>query len=82
MPRNKIVTWADGFGLWYARVELGVKAPSDLLNPASLRTVARRAIRREIQARQAGEVAPVRVFVYDNELDSMNRMLSITYKEL
>lgn len=82
MPRNKIVAWADGFGLWYARVELAVKAPSDGLNGDSLRSSARRAIRRELQARQAGKLAPVRVFVQDNKLDSMNRVVYITYKEV
>lgn len=45
MSKNRIHTWADGFGRWYAAV------PGDYANP---RAAARRAIRKELAAR--GEI--------------------------
>lgn len=81
---ESVVTWMDGFGVWHARVAF----PSPGYGPDHLdkqvhriRAKARRAIRREILARQNGPIHPVRVHVEANSLDHMNRMHSITYKE-
>jgi hypothetical protein len=45
MTKNRVHTWADGFGRWYASV------PGDVANP---RRTARDAIRRELEER--GEI--------------------------
>lgn len=54
-PRNRIRTWADGFGNWHAHITLGLPiAHADLAGQLSkLRASARRAIRRELLARDA-----------------------------
>ena len=49
---------------------------------AGIRAKARRAIRAEILAREAGPIGPVRVAVTANKLDHMNLMQSITFSEL
>jgi nucleotide-binding universal stress UspA family protein len=80
--RNTITTWANGYGIWHAKVTLGVATPSDTLNSASVRAVARRAIKREIEARQhKGSPWPLRIEVVANELGADNRLYSITYAE-
>lgn len=80
-----VTTWADGFGIWHARVDF----PAPGYGPGFLdqhidriRAKARRAIRREILAREAGPIAPVRVHVSANDLDSANRMRSLTFAEV
>jgi hypothetical protein len=45
MTKNRVHTWADGYGRWYASV------PGDVANP---RRTAREAIRRELEER--GEI--------------------------
>lgn len=84
MDTETVATWADGHGAWHARVTF----PGRGYGPAHLdqhidriRAKARRAIRREILAREAGPVAPIRVHVAAHDLDSMNVMRSITYAE-
>jgi hypothetical protein len=80
--KNTYTTWADGFGNWHCKVSLGTKAPSDALNINSIRSSARRAMKREIEARQhKGSPWPLRIEISDNELDSMNRMWSLTFSE-
>lgn len=82
--RNKVVTWADGFGVWHARVVLAIATPSDTLSYDSVRGTARRAIRREIVARNnpkylQGYVAKI---VLDKcDLGADNRIYSITFRE-
>lgn len=79
-----VTTWADGFGTWHARVNFsGIGYGPAYLDQHidRIRAKARRAIRREILARQAGPISPVRVHVTANDLDSMNVMRSITYSE-
>jgi hypothetical protein len=83
--RNTITTYADGFGVWHARVTLGYPAPCDALDGNSLRGAARRAIRRELEARapRGGlQGYRLRVEVAQNELGADNRLYSITYKEV
>ena len=81
-----VTTWADGFGIWHARVAF----PAPGYGPAHLdkrrdaiRRKARRAIRAELTAR--GECSPsyrLRLEVAANDLDHMNVMWSLTYKEV
>lgn len=81
--RNEITTYADGYGIWHAKVSLGIKAPSDMLNSDNLRRVARRAIRREVEARsKVGKGYEFRLEVEKVDMDSMNRIWAITYKEM
>ena len=82
MARNSVTTWANGYGIWHAKVKLGVATPSDGLNSDSLRATARRAIRRELKERDAysGNYR-VRIEVVANELGADNRLYSITYAE-
>jgi len=81
-PRNKIETFSDGFGVWYAEVTIGYPAPSDMINSDSLRASARRAIRREVEARQnVGAGYRFRLEVFRNRLGADNRLYSITYRE-
>lgn len=54
MTTNRIHTFADGYGRWYAAV------PGDLKDP---RGAARRAIRRELEAREEIRSADYRVEV-------------------
>lgn len=77
-------TLADSFGVWYARITFpdGGYGPDHLkANADRIRAKARRAIRRQILAREAGPIRPVRVEVVKNDVDHMNVMHSITYKE-
>lgn len=77
-------TYADSFGVWHARVtfpEPGYGPAHLEANNDRIRAKARRAIRREIAARQGEQRLTVRVHVVDIELGSMNRMESITYAE-
>lgn len=81
---NKVTTWADGFGIWHARVTLAIATPSDTLKYDSVRSVARRAIRREIVAR-----APrhglcdyrVKIVLDKTDLRADNRLYSVTFRE-
>lgn len=82
MARNSVTTWANGYGVWHARVNLAVATPSDGLNSDSLRATARRAIKREIEARQfKGTPWPLKIEVVANDLGADNRLRSITYAE-
>lgn len=82
MARNSVATWADGYGRWHARVNLAIATPSDGLNSDSIRGVARRAIKREIELRQfKGTPWPLRIEVVANDLGADNRLRSITYAE-
>lgn len=79
-----VTTWADGFGRWHARVNFGGigYGPAYLdQHIGRIRARARRAIRRELLARESDPIRPVRVEVVANDLDAMNVMRSITYAE-
>lgn len=84
MKRNKVTTWADGFGRWYARVDLAVATPSDTLPIDSVRRVARRAIRREIELRNHAKYLEgyvTRIEIDKTDLGADNRLYSITFRE-
>lgn len=79
-----VTTWADGFGNWHAKVQFeppGYGNTHLAANIDRIRAKARRAIRREILARERGPIRPVRVHVSENDLDHMNVMRSITFAE-
>lgn len=77
-------TWADGFGRWHASIIFGEPyGPAYLESQVDrIRAKARRAIRREIAARQGPGRFSVRVEVWHVDLDSLNRAWSITYREI
>ena len=78
-----VTTWADAYGRWHARVDFQEGGSPVWLDyhRDRIRAKARRAIRREIEARQADPVGRTRIEVAANRLDQMNRMTSITYRE-
>lgn len=83
--RETVNTWADGFGRWHARVTF----PSPGYDPAQLaahaariRVKARRHIRRAlVQRGEAGSGWPCRVELAANDLNHMNVMRSLTFRE-
>jgi len=82
MKRNKVTAWSDGFGNWYARVDLAIATPSDTLNIDNVRRVARGAIRREVQARQTvGDGYRFTIGIDKVDLGADNRIYSVTFKE-
>jgi hypothetical protein len=82
VKRNKVTTWADGFGVWHAKVTLAIATPSDTLPIDSVRRVARRAIRREIELRMyKGTPFPLRIEIEKSHLGADNRFYSITFRE-
>lgn len=77
-------TWADGFGVWHARIGLPGNGytPQQLeANKERIRSKARRAIRREIGIRQAPQSFTVHLQVAGSDLGANNLTRSITYKE-
>ncbi len=81
---ERVHTWADSFGVWHARVEFpgAGYGPTHLEGQITrIRAKARRAIRREVAARQGAQRFTVRVQVVGNDLDHLNRMRSIEYAE-
>ena len=79
-------TWADGFGDWYCKVTFefpgaGNSYEGERLKYAGVRAAKRR-IRAELTLRQSAPLARLGYEVHANEIDSMNRMRSITIKEV
>jgi len=64
-------TWADGYGVWHVRVSR---------NAASPLIAARRALRNELQARQA---APVRraIWMHPDFCEELSDEATIVYRE-
>ena len=82
MMKNKIETWADGFGVWHAKVTLAIVTPSDTLPIDNVRRVARRAIKRELVPR--GECSSdyrVEIQLDKCDLGADNRIYSVTFVE-
>lgn len=80
---EKVVTYADGSGRWFARVEFDEAGPQWLdQNIDRIRAKARRAIKREIAAREALSASwRCRIEVTAQDLNSLNQMTSITFGE-
>lgn len=82
----KVSTWANGFGIWSARVVLTVPVTDTPQNLAGARAAARRAITRELSQRGAiGEgfrIHVARVVTLPPDTDGTRRPIStVTYKE-
>lgn len=83
LKRNKVTTWADGYGVWHAKVTLAIATPSDTLKIDNVRRVARRAIKRELEARQiVGEGYRFKIGIDKTDLCADNRLYSLTFKEV
>ena len=81
---ERVVTWADSFGTWHAKILFTENVDASFLSQHSdrIRTKARRAIRAELLARQApGTLAPVRVRMVEPRFDYADLTPSITYAE-
>lgn len=85
--RATVKTWADGYGIWHARVSdprgWGNAGERNIARHIdSIRATARRAIRREILAREDGPIAPVRLVV-ENTSDPTGTgvIFAVTFKE-
>lgn len=86
---EQTVVYADGFGRWYARVDLPEPVGPDFMlrHQERLRAKARRAIRRQLSLRQEQPLPPIRVERVEDLLrrgtdpDHMNQWWSITYRE-
>lgn len=84
MKRNRVETWADGFGVWHAKVTLAVATPSDTLPIDNVRRVARRAIKRELMARQSLESLygyKTKIMLDKCDLRADNRIYSVSFIE-
>lgn len=83
--RESVTWWADSFGRWHVKVAFpGRGYGPDTLQAEGdrIRAKARRAMRREISARQTvGPGWRCAIEVAENDLDHMNVMRSITYRE-
>lgn len=83
----EVETWADGHGIWHCKVASaagwGNTGPRDIgRHIDAIRARARRAIRREIQDRQAAPVGPVKLVVAANDVAANNVLYSLTFKEI
>ena len=84
MEKERVSVWADGFGVWHATVAFPIPGygPSRLAQEWDrIRAKARRAIRREILARERGPILPVRLAVVNANADHMNMTPRVTFKE-
>ena len=82
--KNKIVTYADGFGNWNARVEFPVATPLQDIRDDSVRRVARRAIKRELEERAPRHGLQgyrVKIVLDKTVYGSENKVCSITFTE-
>jgi hypothetical protein len=79
-----IESWADGYGLWYARAlfgsGVGNTPEAERLKHNAVAQCKRR-IREELKERNTQPLRRLRYEISDNNIDSMNRMWSITVKE-
>jgi hypothetical protein len=82
----QLEAWADGFGDWYCKVTfdfpgLGNTPEAERRKYAGLRAAKRR-IREELKARQALPLAPLSYVIHANKIDQLNRLHSLTVKEV
>lgn len=85
-----VTTWADGFGVWHSRITFPFPGYGPHFTDTQwdrIRAKGRRAIKREIVQRNATRSNPTmrgyvcRIQVAHVDLDHMNRMQSVTFKE-
>jgi len=80
----KITTWADGFGKWHGKATfsgpLGNSGEAERIKYAGVEA-AKRAIRLEIVLRESMPVGRIKYEVKESDIDSLNRMWSITIME-
>lgn len=79
-----VTTWADGYGIWRARIDFPERVDAGFLEQhyGRIRTKARRAIREELLARQAPmSLRPTRVYALPVVFDEVDLTGSITYVE-
>jgi 1,4-dihydroxy-2-naphthoyl-CoA synthase len=81
-----VTTYADGFGIWHCKVATtagwGNAGTRDIAKHiGAIRARARRAITREIQARQAAPMGKLRLVVAYSRQYSTGPTYSITFKE-
>ncbi len=82
----QLESWADGFGAWYCKVTfdfpgLGNTPEAERRKYAGLRAAKYR-IRQELTLRQAQPLGRLVYEVHANKLDSLNRLHSITIREV
>lgn len=79
-----LTTWANGFGVWHCRADfnfgVGNTGDAEALKYKAL-AAAKRAIRRELKLREGDKLGRLGYEVADNDIDSLNRMWSITVAE-
>jgi hypothetical protein len=78
-----LTTWADGFGVWHCRADFDSPGVGNSHEAEALKYKALDACKRKIRKQIANREAPRQVArlsyqVVANELDSLNRMWSIT----
>lgn len=71
--------WADSFGRWYCRINLAVARQSDEIEDAPLRKAAKRHI--EHAMAETGKPYKVKLEISDVNIDSNNRVHSVTFFE-
>ena len=85
-PDEFVTTWANFAGVWHAKINFPYPGygPQFLEEHGNaIRAKARRAIRKEILSRQSVSSRwECRIEVSENDLDSLNRMHSLTYREM
>lgn len=88
MNATTVTTWADGFGVWHAKVSdprgWGNAGERDISKHwASIRARARRAIRREILGREAGPIGPLHIEVETtSDPTGTGVIFAVTFREL
>lgn len=71
--------WADSFGRWYCRVNLPTPCQSDDVPLKKLRTLAKSNI--EYSMAQHGEPYKIKLEISATDIDSNNRVRSVTFFE-
>ena len=79
-----LTTWANGFGIWHCRADfhfgVGNTGEAEKLKYRALDS-AKRAIRRELKLREGDKLGRLRYEIAENDIDSLNRLWSITVRE-
>ena len=70
MPEPRVTTWADGYGVWHARVPAGCVSPL---------IAARKALRDELQAREAHVAREV--WLHPERVPELDTAGTVVYRE-